>query len=592
MDWQGWFTLGVLALVIAGLLREVAGPDFVLTAGLCALAVAGVLQPAEAFAGFANPSVVAIGALFLVSAGLRETGLLDRWIARLLARQGSERGMLVSLCAPLAALSAFLNNAPIVAAVTPVLLDWSRRQRIAPSRLLIPVSYATILGSSTTMLGTSVNLTVAGLLVTSGLAPMTLFELAPVGLAVTLAGLAFLAVAGQRLLPSRQDPAEHVSSHSREYVAGMRVEASCPLVGQTIQAAGLRQLPGLFLIEIDRAGRSLAAVAPDEVIQAGDELVFAGVVATIADLQRIPGLLPTALETRDREATHLIEAVVSSSSPLVQRTVKDAQFRTVYDAAVVAVHRNGERLPGKIGEIVMRPGDTLLLQARPGFLRAHRNSPDFYLVSEIASDLGTGAGSRPGIALAIFAAMVIAVGLGWLHVAVAAMLAGSALLASGCLRGAEARRSVDWSVLVVIGAGFGLARAMHETGAAQSLGGMVAMAGSPLGAYGGLVAIYLASMLLAELLHHAAAAAIMVPIALATAGQFECEPRAFAMAVAVGATCAFANPTTYHTHLIVYGPGGYRFADFLRVGLPLDGICAVVALLVIPLIWPLSRLTV
>ncbi|MEE8247705.1 MAG: SLC13 family permease, partial [Alphaproteobacteria bacterium] len=387
MEWQGWVTLAVVALTLAAMVREVAGPDLVMMAGLFTLAAIGILTPAETFSGFSNPALAAVGALFIVSAALRETGVLETIAARLFGRARGERSGLARISAPVAAFSAFLNNAPIVAMMTPVVIDWARRRRLSPSRFLIPLSYASILGSITTVIGTSTTLTVAALILEAGMPEMGFFELAPVGVPIALVGLAYLVLIAPRWLPDRQEPSEVLGEHRREYTSSMIVEQDCPLIDQTIEEAGLRHLPGLFLVEIDRRGRTITPVGPEEVIRAHDRLTFAGVVSTIVELQRIRGLLPVSDDESpvpSQPDHRLIEAVVSLSSPLVNQSIRDASFRTVYDAAVIAVHRNGERVPGKIGEIVLQPGDTLLLQGAPGFHRAHRNSPDFYLVSEIA----------------------------------------------------------------------------------------------------------------------------------------------------------------------------------------------------------------
>lgn len=587
MEAAGWYTLAVLAVMIVALVREIAGPDLIMMAGLFALAAPGILTPEETFAGFANPAVATIGALFIVSAGLRETGLLEAFALRLFGGAKNATAALIRLCPPMALFSAFLNNAPIVAMMTPVLIDWADRNGHSASRFLIPLSYATVLGSVLTVIGTSVNLMVAGLIDDNGMEPMGFFELAPVGLPIAAVGLLYIIFVAPRALPARREAGEELGDRRREYTAAMRVDSQCRLVGQTVEEAGLRQLPGLFLVEIERVGQTITPVGPEQVINADDRLVFAGVVSTIVDLQRIPGLVPDAGDAGNVESDpnrRLMEAVVSSSSPLVGRSIRDAAFRTTYDAAVVAVHRNGERVSGKIGEIVLRPGDTLLLQTALGFLRAHRNSPDFYLVSELG-------GSSPhrtnkgGLAVGILVAMVVIAALGLLPISVAAFLAAGALVATGCISGSTARQSVAWSVLVVIGAGFGLALAMQKTGAADFIaGGLVAAAGG-LGPLGTLAVVYATTVLLSELLHHNASAAIMVPIAIATAGEIGADPRAFVLTVAVAATCAFANPVTYQAHLIVYGPGGYRFGDFVRVGLPLDILAGSVALTVIPWVW-------
>ncbi len=589
MEWQGWLTLAVVFVCLVAMIREIAAPDLVMMAGLFTLAAAGVLTPAETFRGFANPALAAVGALFVVSAALRETGALEMLTARLFGGARGERGGILRICPPVALFSAFLNNAPIVAMMTPAVIGWSRRSQVSASKLLIPLSYASILGSATTVIGTSTILTVAALVIEAGMPEMGFFELAPVGVPVALLGLFYLTFVAPALLPEREDPADVVGEHLREYTSAMHVEGDCPLIGQSIEQAGLRSLPGLFLVEIDRRGRVITPVGPDEVIRADDQLVFAGVVATIVELQRIRGLVPVTEEevpAEDPAGRRLVEAVVSLSSPLVNRSIRQANFRTVYDAAVIAVHRNGERVPGKLGAIVLRPGDTLLLQTAPGFMRAHRNSPDFYLTSEV-DDSEAPRHELAWLAVAILAAMVACSSLGLYPISVAAFLAAGLLIVTRCITGPQARASVVWSILIVIGAGLGIATAMEKTGAALAVATLLTQASQGAGPLVTLGLVYLATLVMAELLHHNAAVALMFPIAVATAGQLGADARPFVMAVALGGCLAFASPVAYQTHLIVYGPGGYRFTDFTKVGLPLDLVCGVAAVLLIPWIWPL-----
>ncbi len=588
MQWQGWLTLAVVLLTLYAMVKELAEPDLVLMAGLFTLAAFGVLTPLETFKGFANPALAAVGALFIVSAALRETGALEATVGRLMDRTRSEQGGLACICPPVAALSAFLNNAPVVAMMTPTVIDWARRRGLSPSRFLIPLSYSSILGSTTTVIGTSTILTVSGLLGQSGLGEIGFFELAPIGVPIAIAGLVFLLYGAPHLLPNRSEPSEILGEHRREYTASMIVEDQCPLIDQTVEDAGLRHLPGLFLVEIGRAERIITPVGPDELIRAGDRLVFAGVVSTIVELQRIRGLVPATDDegpAPTRPEHRLIEAVISASSPLIHQSIRDASFRTVYDAAVIAVHRNAERVPGKIGEIVLEAGDTLLLQGAPGFLRAHRNSPDFYLVSEIAGT-ETPRYDRAGIAIGILVLMVLAASLGAYPISIAAFLAAGLLLATRSISGGSARRSVNWSILIVIGASLGIAFAMQKTGAAAAIAGLIALAVGSIGPVAALIVIYLTTLLMAETLHHNAAVALMFPIAVETAHLVGADPRGFVMAVAIAGCCAFASPVAYQTHLIVYGPGGYRFTDFVRVGLPLDAICAAIAITLIPVFWP------
>lgn len=586
---EGWITIGVVAACLIAMVREMGPPDVIMMGGLITLAVTGVLSPVETFSGFANPALAAVGALFIVSAALRETGALDLVAGRLFRGAQDERSGLLRLCAPVAFFSAFLNNAPIVAMMTPTVSAWAVRHRLTPSRFLIPLSYSSILGSLTTVIGTSTILTVSGLVQQAGMPPLGFFELAPAGLPIAVAGLAYLLLVAPRLLPHRADTSEYVGDHFREYTAAMSVGAECPLAGQTISEAGLRNLPGLYLVEINRDERTMTPVGPEEVLAVGDRLVFAGVVTTIVELAKIRDLRLLGEEDRPIAARHsarMVEAVISRSSPLVGRSVRSAAFRTAYDAAVIAVHRNGERVPGKIGDIYLRPGDTLLLQAASRFLRAHRHSPDFFLTSEVRES-EVRRHEKAGVALALLAGMVLLSSTGLYPIYVSSFMAAGLLILTRCITATASRAAVIWQVLIVIGAGLGIGFAMEKTGAAAALAHLVTGSAGSLGPLVALALVYGITVVMAEMLHHNASVAMMFPVAMAVSQQVGANPRAFVVAVAMAGCCAFASPTGYQTHLIVYGPGGYRFTDFVRVGLPLDILCGIVALLLIPYFWPL-----
>ena len=589
MDWQIGFTLTVVVLTLGLLVREVASPDLVLMAALISLGVSGILTPRETFSGFSNPAVAMVGVLFMLSAAVRETGALDLTVGRLLAPARSVRQGIIRITGPVAALSGFLNNSPIVAMMTPSVIDWARRNRLSASHFLIPLSYASILGSTMTLIGTSTNLIVDGLAQDSGMTPLGFFELFPVGLPIALSGLLYLVFIAPRLLPDRPLPSDTLGDRRREYVTTMVVKEGCDLVGASVEAAGLRHLPGLFLVEIERGRRVITPVNPEIVIQAEDRLVFAGVVSTIVDLQRIRGLVPLSEEeeTADDAPSNLhglVEAVISASSPLVGRSIRESNFRSAYDAAVIAVHRNAERVPGKIGEIVLQPGDTLLMQSSPDFIRHNRNSPDFYLASELPGSEKPRF-ERAWLAIGVLAAMVVVVSTGLVPITLAGFLAVGILLATRCVSATKARESVPWSILIVIAAGLGIAQAMTKTGAAQFIAESILDVAQGIGPMGALIVIYFLCMIMAETLHHTAAVAIMFPIAVALAEQVGADPRPFVIAIAIGSTCCFASPIAYQTHLIVYGAGNYRFRDFIRVGLPLNLLCACVALYAIPRIW-------
>jgi di/tricarboxylate transporter len=606
VTWETYSTLAVLAGIVVGLIRAPHLADFIFVGAVVLLAAAGVLTPAEAFAGFTNDGMLTIAALFIVAAGVVETGLVVGASQRVLGSTGSARAALRRFLPPVIGLSAVLNNTTVVAMSIPALLDWSRKRRIAASKLLLPLSYAAILGGVCTLIGTSTNLVVHGLLQSAGMPGFGMWELGKAGIPIAAAGALLLIWASPRVLPSRKEFLEQLGESRREYLVEMLVRDECPLVGKTIEQAGLRHLPGLFLIEIERDGHRIAPVEPNEPLQAGDRLVFTGVVSTIVDLQKIPGLVPAADEAAFDPATRsdLAEAVVSSSSPLIGWGIRDANFRTTYNAAVIAVHRNGVRLTQKIGDIVLRPGDTLLLLTGPGFVRAHRNNPDFYLVSE-AGDAAPARHRKAGLAAAIAAAMVLLLTLpdvlaplgasGRVATLLAerrvivAFLAAGAMLATGCVSFAGARRSLDWRVLVMIGAAIGLSRAMDASGAASVLAKLVVSAAQSLGPLGLLAAVYLLSWVLTEIMSNNAAAALMFPIAVAAASQFGVNPRPLVVAVALAASGGFIFPAGYQTHLMVFGPGGYRLMDFVKMGVPMTLLWFIVAMATIPLFWPLGR---
>lgn len=605
MEWQGWFTLAVIALVFGAMVRGMGPPDIILWGGTVLLGLAGIISAEDVVSGFANKSMLTIGALFVVAAAMRETGALDRIGTHMMGRAKSEEGALVRLAPQLTALSAFLNNTAVVAMVIPVVNDWCRKMRVSPSRLLIPIAYFAIMGGTCTLIGTSRNLIVSDLMIDAShwetLSPaareslaggMKFFELAWLGVPLVLCGFAYLLGLGRHWLPNRTDMLEKIGDSAREFMVDVIVDPSCPLVGKTIAEAGLRHLPGLFLVEIERGERAIAPVEPDEVLNAGDRLVFAGVISTIVDLERIPGLRP-ALEERDtanaveRRRRRYCEAVISRTSPLVGINIRDANFRARYNAAVIAVHRGRRRVTGRIGDILLRAGDTLLLQAGPHFVDANRNNPDFFLVSSV-QEARPVRHERAWTAFALLALLVTLMVLPSVPVVLAAFTVAGLMIVSRCISAGDARRAVQWDVLLVIAAAFGLGHALEKSGAAAQIGHLVASATVAWGPQAALAAVYVITVVFGILVSSNATAVLMFPIALTVAQELNVDPRPFAIAVTASASASFASPIAYQTNMLVYGPGGYRFSDFLRVGLPLNVLMAVVTILLIPLIWPFA----
>lgn len=587
MDAKAWLTLGLVGLMLGLLATSRWRPVWVLWGGLSLLLALGILPAEEALAGLANPGVVTIGALLVVAAALQETGGLDEAMRFVLGRTRSipeAQGRLMSFTA---GLSAFVNNTPLVALLLPLVSEWARKMRIPPSQLMIPLSYAAILGGTCTLIGTSTNLVVQGLLLKAGLPGLGFFEIAWVGLPCCLAGIAYVVLLGRWLLPNRQPPVSPLDD-PREYTVEMMVEPGSPLVGRTIEEAGLRHLPGLYLMEVDRNGQVLPAVSPKERLQANDRLIFVGIVESVVDLQRIRGLKPATDQVfkldSPRSERCLIEAVVSDSCPLVGRTIREGRFRTLYNAVVIAVARNGERLRSKIGDIVLRPGDTLLLEAHPSFVDQQRNSRDFFLVSRL-EEAPFPRHERAWLALATLGGMAGATALGWLDLLQASLLAAGLMVFTGCCSPLTVRRKVDWEVLLTVAAALGVGEALEKTGVAQALASSLlqSVGHHPLGA---LAVVYGATVLLTELVTNNAAAAMIFPMALATAQALQVSPLPFAVAIMMAASASFSTPIGYQTNLMVYGPGGYRFTDYLRIGVPLQLLLALLAWTIIPRRWP------
>jgi len=601
-------TIVALVGVVLGLLQEKFGAELVMLTALLFLVCCGVITLDEGLLGFANPAILTIAALFIVGAGLQGTGAMEVLSRKLLGnpRPGTK---LIRLIAPVAGTSAFMNNTPLVAFLLPVFINVAKKMQISPSKLLIPLSYATILGGTCTLIGTSTNLVIDGTLREQGLGGMTMFELSPIGIPVTIFGIFFLATFGQRLLPDRKDLLDYVESHPREYTAELIARADCPFIGQTIRASGLRDLPGLYLYQIERNGELLSPVAPTEKVEPNDTLYFSGVVGTIVDVQKIRGLDPVehhdlpaegdsaAPSSNDgngaerraapRTGHQLAEVVISQSSPLVGISVKDADFRARYQASIIAVHRSGQKLAEKIGKIVLEPGDTLLVDAGADFARRWRNSRDFILVSGL-DDSAPVEHHRAWRALGILAFVIVGMSFSPELAVVVSMAGAAASIFTGCVSSREAMRCMDMSVLILVAAALGVSRALDTSGAAEWLAGQLLAIVQPYGPIAIVAALVFLTGILTELLSNNACAALMGTLAIATARATGLDPRPLLLAVAVTSSYGFATPIGYQTNLMVLNPGGYKFTDYLKIGIPLDLICWTLTVILIPLIWTLK----
>lgn len=590
MSFEAWLTLGIVVGAFVALARNWAPPDLLFVAAAVLLAATGVITTDEAFAGFSNSGMLTVACLFVVVAGMRETGVLDYIGHQVLGSAQTERGALLRLGGVVMPMSAFLNNTPIVAMFLPVVMDWCRRHRVSPSKLLIPLSFLTILGGTCTLIGTSTNLVVNGLMVDNGLRSLGLFEVGKVGVPYAIVGFVYLLVAGRWLLPDRKELIEQLGETKREYLVEMVVRPGCRLIGFSVESAGLRQLPGLFLIQVDRDGLAISPVGPEERIEQHDKLIFTGVVSSIIELEKIPGLEPVthAVEPANVVAPQqrrLVEAVISESCPLIGKTIREADFRAVYGAAVVAVHRAGKRLEMKIGDIALRSGDTLLMQTDPHFTRAYRHDPAFYLVSDV-EDWRPIRRDRARIALLIFVALLAAMTTGVIPILLSCALAAVLMIASGCLSTGEARRSIEWQVLITIAASFGVGAALKNSGLATIMATSLVNSTAVWGPVAALAVFYFLGSVLTELITNNAVAVLLFPFCLETSRLYGVNPEPFLLALILSASASFMTPIGYQTNMMVYGPGGYRFTDFMKIGVPLNFILWLIAIPLIPLFWP------
>ena len=575
-------TAVVMLLLLLALFRSRIAPDALFIGAVGTLMVTGVLTPREAFGGFANEGVLTVAVLYIVAAAIKETGGVQWIVQNILGKPGGVWQAQLRLMLPVTLFSAFLNNTPVVAMLVPAVSEWSRRHGLPVSKLFIPLSYAAILGGTCTLIGTSTNLVVNGMLIEATGSGFGLFGFAAIGLPVAIVGIATIVIATRFLLPDRKPLTEQVEN-MREYVVEMLVDPTGPMPGKTIEQAGLRHLPGCYLNEIARGDELLSGVGPTQKLLADDRLMFVGSVDSVVDLQKIRGLIPATNQvfklSGHRSQRELVEAVVSDASPLNGITIKEGEFRTRYGAVVLAVSRLGERVPGKLGAIRLRPGDTLLIEAGEGFLTAQRHSRDFYLVRAIDNGALPRHDKAP-LALGIMGAMIALAGFGVLPMLHAALAAAGALIVTGCLRLHAARSSVDMGVIVVIAAAFGLSAALDKTGLAALLAdSLLDIAGD--GRVAILMALFAATALLSSLMTNNAAAALVFPTAMSMAAQTSVEPTAAALAVIFGASACYITPIGYQTNLMVMGPGGYRFGDFVGIGTVLTLVTGVVFALLV-----------
>ena len=588
MSAEAWITILVLVAVVYSLVRDLLAPAAAMLAGTAVLLLTGVIDAEEAFSGFSNPAPITVALLYILAKAVSATGLLEPLIDRALQTGGSARATLGRVLPPVLVASSVLNNTPIVAMMVPHFLSWTSRHGKSPSRYLMPLSFAAILGGTVTLIGTSTNLVISGLLAEAGYEPLSFFEITVVGLPVAIVGLILVIGLAPQVLPDRTSIRDDFGTAGREFIIDMLVNEDGPLDGTTVELGGLRNLSGVFLVEIVRADEIVAPVRPEMVLHGADRLRFAGRVDQVVDLMAIPGISSTEseqFEGFDTSRSSFFEVVVGATSPLVGHTLKGFRFRGYYQAAVVAIHRAGQRIDAKLGDVTVRVGDTLVLLADPGFRSRWRDRSDFLLISPLGEVPLTPRRGGPVVAVATIGAVLLAA-TGVLPALEAVLLGVMIILAFRVLTPGEAKNAIDLDVILTMAGGFGLAAAMQVSGLAETIAaGMVDSFGS-VGAIGALLGIVLATVVLTELVSNTAAALIMFPIAVSAAIELGLDDvRGFAIAVAVAASASFLTPIGYQTNTMVYGPGGYRYTDYARLGAPTSIAMVLIILATVPVFW-------
>jgi di/tricarboxylate transporter len=577
---------GILVLLIVALARELAPPAAAMVGALVLFVLIGILPPEVAFLGFANPATISIAGLYVLVRGLRDHAGVDRVVGRALGDgSGGVRSALARFVPPVILLSGFMNNTPLVAAGAPVIRTWAERHGVAATKLLMPLSFAAILGGVLTLIGTGPNLVVSGMLVAAGEEGFQFFELTPAGLPMAVIGGSLLILLAPRLLPDRRTPYERIATDQRDYSVQLQVVPGGPIDGQQIADAHLRELPHAFLSHVIRDGLSTTAT-PQTVLRGADELVFVGGVASVPDLLARPGLVESErTQTADLDGSLLVECIVGQNSNLVGTTMKRVAFRGRYGAAVLAIHRASERIEGKLGTVELRAGDALLVLADAAFIERWQGHRDFAVVLPHEPQERSSSSPRRWLTIGTFVAMVLLSASGLLPVLTSILLACSVLIATRTITFGRAIDALDLDVLLIVAAAIGLGAAIEVSGLAELLAGGIAEVSGTTTLLVALATVAIGTMLLTELVTNVAAAALMVPIALDVAQQVGAEPTGFAVAVALAASASFLTPVGYQTNTMVYGLGGYRFGDYWRLGLPIAAVTLSTILIVVPLVW-------
>jgi di/tricarboxylate transporter len=569
---------------------------------LLSLLLLGLVDTEEAFSGFSSPAVITVWAIYIVSAGLFRTGVADFIGQRILSVAGSREPRLIgTIMLTVGSMSAFMNNIGATAVLLPAVSSIARRTRLSISKLLIPLSFGSLLGGVTTLIGTPPNLLVSNALLAAGLTPFGLFDYTPMGLIIMLSGILYMVTIGRHLLPERQATVDLTESYRvRDYLTEVRVLPESPLVGKTAAESQFGRDYDLTIVGRIRDQDRMAdpekqqswrlAMRRDDRVQEGDVLIVRGSLNTILKIKKSQGLeIVPDVELGDAELTTdeilIAEVIIPTRSELAGKTLRELAFRDRYNVTVLALWRHGEPLRSKLANQPLEFADVLLVQGRRDRINLLRTDPNFLLLEPVA--LETRRTHKAPVALVVFAIMLGSVILGWLHISAAAVLAAVLMVLTRCLTMEEAYESVEWKSVFLIAGMLPMGIAMEKTGTAQFLADQIIAAVGGLGPQMIMIGLFILTTIITEFMSNAAAAVLVAPIAISTAVSLGANPHAFVMGVGIAASNSFLFPIGHQANVLVFGPGGYKFFDFTKVGLPLTLLIWLLLILFLPIFWPL-----
>ncbi len=581
-NFQPWFVIFIVFIIFLLIYKEYLKASVSFLLAVLLFSITGILTPAEVLSGFSNESIASILMLILITTGLRKNFQLESLFDVIFSKAKSYRGFMFRMMSQVAVLSSIINNTPVVALMTPYVVDWGKKNNIAPSRLLIPLSYATIMGGMITLIGTSTTLVLNGFL-QDYQHPSLLFEdLFTIGLSVTITGILFIIFIGYKLLPDHKDILETYSENKREYIVETILLSSSKLIGKNLVEAGMRNLKGVFLVEILRGSRMISPVGPSEILAEADILFFAGNTKDIVDLINSDlGIeLPSTARSYDSDNAEIVEAVMNNYSSLINSTVKQSDFRNRYNAAIVAIHRNGKKVSGRIGDIVLQAGDLLLLYTGTDFRNRVEIYRDLFVVSKIQNIVKPGNKKFYALGLMAICAIILLI-FSQLTLFPALLIIICIMIGFNLITTQDVKRELDLNMIIILVFSLAIGQAIIKTNA----GNMVAMSLisflEPYGNISILIGLLIITNLLASFIGNVGAVSISFPLAYAISNNLGIDGQPFFLTIAYAASAAFLTPISYQTNLIIYGPGGYKFKDFFRIGLPVNIIYLTVALSVI-----------